>query len=113
MLWKAHRCVLFGPRSVLQYIISFNANIWGKKSRFPTLKKNPDFQLLSKIWKIWTHRACTLSGDNLLWLLHPVPTTLTRRASGSNLLGGLTVPCWICIFDLALKHYTSVGCYYL
>ena len=63
MLWKAHRCVLFGPRSVLQYIISFNANIWGKKkvdfplkkkSRFPACLEtleDLDTQGLHSVWR--------------------------------------------------------------
>lgn len=79
-----------------------------KKSRFPIKKKIQISACLETLEDLNTQGLHSVCG-NLLWLLHPVPTTLT----GSNLLGGLIMPCWMCIFDLALKHYTSVGCYYL
>lgn len=107
MLWRAHRCVLFGPCHVLKYIISFNANVWGEKKKkntvdfpFKKKKKFPDFWLLLKSGR-FGNTGPALGVVTIFWvsassdsgLGAPVPIALTRRASGFKLLGGRAKPC--------------------
>lgn len=77
MLWQAHRCVLFGPYSVLKNIISYHLmpTFKKKKTDFPFLKKT---QSSSFSWQTedWKRRARALySGDLLqLWVSCPPQT---------------------------------------